>query len=164
MIAQHVDLSHSISSGAPSLAAYDCPSASEATLKNVGKTTQVIMTSSNGNIFRITGPLWGEFTGPGGFPSQRPVARSFDALFNLSLNKRLDKQSRRPWFEKTSRSLWRHCNVNPLKRAHINSLSLGNYSGNFECVILQHILMIKQFQWNCSQGKPSLVISQHWSR
>ena len=25
--------------------------------------TQTIMTSSNGNIFRITGPLWGEFTG-----------------------------------------------------------------------------------------------------
>ena len=24
----------------------------------------VYMTSSNGNIFRVTGPLWGEFTGP----------------------------------------------------------------------------------------------------
>ena len=36
------------------------------------------MTSSNGNIFRVTGPLWGEFTGPGEFPTQRPVTRSFD--------------------------------------------------------------------------------------
>ena len=26
------------------------------------------MTSSNGNIFRVTGPLCGEFTGPGEFP------------------------------------------------------------------------------------------------
>ena len=36
-----------------------------------------MMTSSNGNIFRITGPLCGEFTGPGEFPTQRPVTRSF---------------------------------------------------------------------------------------
>ena len=27
-----------------------------------------MMTSSNGNIFRVTGPLCGEFTGPGEFP------------------------------------------------------------------------------------------------
>ena len=35
-----------------------------------------MMTSSNGNIFHVTGPLCGEFTGE--FPSQRPVTRSFD--------------------------------------------------------------------------------------
>ena len=28
-----------------------------------------MMTSSNGNIFRVTGPLCGEFTGPGEFPT-----------------------------------------------------------------------------------------------
>ena len=32
-----------------------------------------MMTSSNGNVFRVTGPLCGEFTGPGEFPTQRPV-------------------------------------------------------------------------------------------
>ena len=37
-----------------------------------------MMTSSNGNIFRVTGPLCGEFTGHGDFPAQRPVTRSFD--------------------------------------------------------------------------------------
>ena len=41
------------------------------------------MTSSNGNIFRVTGPLCGEFTGPGEFPAQRPVTRSFDVVFDL---------------------------------------------------------------------------------
>ena len=51
-----------------------------------------MMTSSNGNIFRVTGPLCGEFTGPGEFPTQRPVMRSFDVLFDLRLNKRLSKQ------------------------------------------------------------------------
>ena len=64
-----------------------------------------MMTSSNGNIFRVTGPLCGEFTGPGEFPSQRPVTRSFDVFFDLHLNKRLSKQSRGWRFETPSRPL-----------------------------------------------------------
>ena len=52
-----------------------------------------MMTSSNGNIFRVTGHLCGEFTGPGEFPTQRPVTRSYDVFFDLRLNKRLSKQS-----------------------------------------------------------------------
>ena len=47
----------------------------------------------------------------GGFPSQRPVTRGFDVFFDLRLNKRLSKQSRRWWFETPSRSLWRHRNA-----------------------------------------------------
>ena len=42
-----------------------------------------MMTSSNGNIFRVTGPLCGEFTGPGEFTAQRPVTRNFDVFFDL---------------------------------------------------------------------------------
>ena len=68
-------------------------------------------TSSNGNIFRVTGPLCGEFTGPGEFPTQRPVTRSFDVFFDLRLNKRLSKQPRGWWFETQSWSLWRHGNA-----------------------------------------------------
>ena len=37
-----------------------------------------IMTSSNGNIFRVAGPLCGKFTASRWIPAQRPVARSFD--------------------------------------------------------------------------------------
>ena len=48
--------------------------------------TTFMMTSSNGNIFRVTGPLCGEFTGPGEFPAQRPVTRSFDVYFDLRPN------------------------------------------------------------------------------
>ena len=70
-----------------------------------------MMTSSNGNIFRVTGPLCGEFTGPGEFPTQRPVTRSFDVFFDLRLNKRLSKQPWGWWFETLSWSLWRQCNV-----------------------------------------------------
>ena len=57
------------------------------------------MTSSNGNIFRITGHLCGEFTGPGEYPAQRPETRSFEVFFDLRLNKRLSKQSWDWWFE-----------------------------------------------------------------
>ena len=69
-----------------------------------------MMTSSNGNIFRVTGPLCGEFTGPGEFPAQRPVTRSFDVFFHLRPNKLLSKQPRGWWFETPPWSLWRHCN------------------------------------------------------
>ena len=96
-----------------------------------------MITSWHGNISLITGPSWGESTGhrsswwrhqmetfsallticagnspvPGEFPTQRPVSRSFDIFFDLSLNKRLSKQSWGWWFETLSRPLWRHCNV-----------------------------------------------------
>ena len=73
------------------------------------------MTSSNGNIFRFTGHLCWEFTGPGEFPAQRPMTRSFDVSFDLHPNKRLSKQSRGWWFETQSRPLWRQCNVNASK-------------------------------------------------
>ena len=69
------------------------------------------MTSSNGNIFRVTGHLSGEFTGPGEFPTQGPVTRSFDVFFDLRLNKHFSKQSWGWWFETQSRPLWRHGNA-----------------------------------------------------
>ena len=47
----------------------------------------------------------------GEFPAQRPVARSFDIIFDLRLSKCLSKQSWSWWFETPSCSLWRHCNV-----------------------------------------------------
>ena len=59
---------------------------------------------------RVTGRLWGESTG--GFPSQRPVTRSYSVFFDLHLNKRLTKQWSRWWFEMLSRSLLRHCSEN----------------------------------------------------
>ena len=46
------------------------------------------LTSSNGNIFRLTSHLCGKFTG-----QRRPVTRSFGVFFDLRLNKRLSKQS-----------------------------------------------------------------------
>ena len=46
----------------------------------------------------------------GEFPSQRPVMRSFDVFFDMHLNHKLGKHSRRCLFEIPSHPLWRHCN------------------------------------------------------
>ena len=69
-----------------------------------------MMTSSNGNTFHVTGHLCAECTGPGEFPAQRPVTRSFDAFFDLRLNKRLSKQWWSWCFETPLRPWWCHCN------------------------------------------------------
>ena len=64
----------------------------------------------------------------GGFPTRRPVARSFDVFFDLRLNIQLSKQWWGWWFETPWRPLWRHCNV----------ISAGNNSGNLN----NHIIVI----------------------
>ena len=67
-----------------------------------------MMTSWNGNIFRVTGPLYGEFTGHRWIP----LTNASDAeLWCFCLKKQLSKQSSGWWFETPSRSLWRHWNV-----------------------------------------------------
>ena len=87
----------------------------------------VMMTSTNGNIFRVTGPLCGEFTGPGEFPTQRPVTRSFDVFFHLRLNKRLSKQPWGWWFETLYWSLWRHRNDLPPTTLLLDRLGHNRY-------------------------------------
>ena len=71
----------------------------------------LMMTSSNKNFFALLALCEGNSPVTGEFPSQRPMTRNFDVFFDLHLNKRLSKQSRRRWFETLSRSLWRQCNV-----------------------------------------------------
>ena len=90
-----------------------------ATRVSIWTDSQNMMTSSNGNIFGVTGPLCGEFTGSGEFPTQSPVTRSFDVFFDLRLNKRLSKQPWGWWFETPSWSLWRHCDETPFLTCHI---------------------------------------------
>ena len=87
-----------------------------------------MMTSWNGNIFRVTGPLCGEFTGHRWifFPAQRPVTRSFDVFFDLDLNKPLSKQLWGWWLETQSHSLWRHCNDMPCRYPKAGPLDHGD--------------------------------------
>ena len=66
-----------------------------------------MVTSSNGNNVHVTGLCEGNPPVTGGFPSQKPVMRSF---FGGRLNKPLSKQSIDRWFVTPWLSLWRHCN------------------------------------------------------
>ena len=50
--------------------------------------SQYMMTSSNGSIFRVTGPLCGEFTGHRWIPLTKAVTWNFDVFVDLRLNKR----------------------------------------------------------------------------
>ena len=72
-----------------------------------------MMTSSNGNIFRVTGHLCGEFTGhrwiPRGHKGQWRGALVF-SLISAWINGWVN-QSWGWWFETPSRPLWRHCYV-----------------------------------------------------
>ena len=73
---------------------------------------QHMMTSSNGNIFCVTGHLCREYTGP----RWVPLTKASDAelwcfiYFDRRQNKQLGKQWCGWWFETPSIPLWRHCN------------------------------------------------------
>ena len=71
----------------------------------------VIMTSSNGNIFHITGPLWGESTGHGWIPFTKASDAELCCCL-WSAPKQTVAQAIE-WFEMPSRSLWSHCNDVP---------------------------------------------------
>ena len=94
------------------------------------------MTSSNGNIFRVTGHLGGEFTGPGEFPAQRPVTRDFDVFFDLRPNKLLSKQSWGWWFETPSHPLWRHRNDNNVYAPKHMQDGIHFANDIFKCIFL----------------------------
>ena len=107
-----------------------------------------MMTSSNGNIFRVTDPLCGEFTGPGEFPPQRPVVWSFDLFFDLLLNKRLSKQSWGWWFETPSCSLWPHCNdLNIYDKVHwlVNTSPAPEEFYDGKQVLILHICHLRSW-------------------
>ena len=69
-----------------------------------------MMTSPNGNLFRVTGSLYGEFTGHRWNPLTEASEAELWCFFYLRLNKRLSKLLICRWYETPSRSLWRHCN------------------------------------------------------
>ena len=51
----------------------------------------IMMTSSNGSIFRVTGLLCGEFIGHRWIPLTKASGAEFDVFFDLRLNKRFSK-------------------------------------------------------------------------
>ena len=67
----------------------------------------LMMTSSNENIFRVTGHLCGEFTGHRWIPHTK-ASDAENVFFDLRPNKLLSEQSWRWWIETPSRPFWRY--------------------------------------------------------
>ena len=67
------------------------------------------MTSSNWNIFRVTGHLCEEFTSDQWIPHTKARDAELWCFFDLRLNRRLRKQWWGWWFEMPSHPLWLHC-------------------------------------------------------
>ena len=80
----------------------------------------------------------------GEFLSQSPVTWSFDAFFDLRLNKGLRKQSWGGWYETPARSLWRHCNVQ-----------------KFHDLTVERWILLTQSQWRWWQYWLDNIIGQH---
>ena len=127
-------------------------------------------TSSNGNIFRVTGLLCGEFTGHRWIPRTSASDTDLWFFFDLRLNKRLSKQSWGWWIETPPLSLWRHCNgpisskvistcssewimrcLNELKAWFIcrSVLCFLQYRANLGCAVKRDLIIlfqVEQFQ------------------
>ena len=71
-----------------------------------------MVTSSNGSIFRFTGHLCGEFTGPRWIPRTKASDAGLWCFLWSTSDKRLSKHSWGWWFETLSGPLWRQRNVN----------------------------------------------------
>ena len=83
------------------------------------------MTSSNGNNFRVTGHLCGEFTAPHWIPRTKASDAELWCFFDLHPNKLWSKQWWGWWFETPPCQLWRNRNDH-----HVFQTS----SGPFTCV------------------------------
>ena len=117
----------------------------------------LMMTSSNGNIFRVTGPLCGEFTGPGEFPIKGQWRGALMVFFYLRLNKGLSKQPWDWWFETPSWSLW--CSVcnKHIFQSNIKTLHPKKYA---------HSVRLLCLVTHCGLMTPygDKDLSQHWLR
>ena len=77
-------------------------------------TAFLLMTSSDGNIFRVAGSLCGSPV-TDEFLWQRPVTRSLEVFFHLRLKKRWSKQWWAGDLRRQRTHLRRHCNVTHLR-------------------------------------------------
>ena len=102
-----------------------------------------MMTSSNGNIFRVTGHLCGEFTGPRWIPCTKACDAEIWCFFDLRMNKRLSKQSWGWLFETLSRPLWRH-------RYEVGKIELGQYKITIIGIQNLHTLLGKNYYYDLS--------------
>ena len=117
------------------------------------------MKSSNGNLFRVTGLLWGESTGHRWIPLTKPVTRSFEVFFDLRLNKRLSNQSRRRWFETPLRSLWGH-----MSAPNVVILIITLYEQSYKVKSGIAIIWDAWSIYTLYHGCPTMTVVRSWTK
>ena len=101
--------------------------------------------------FRVTGLLYGEFTGD---KDQWRGALVFSLI--CTLDKRLSKQSCGLWFETPWRSLWSHCNdITCIRR--FGDVLCGNYHSGSWWIYLMGLYMLSQEIFYMHWRNPMIV-------
>ena len=138
-----------------------------------------MMMSSNGDIFRVTGPLCGEFTGhpvTGEFPHTKASDAELRCfLWSAPEYKRLSKQSWGWWFEKLLCSIWRQDNGCKRKRKYVDKQIHGLFilTFRFHCTVNNGLItafvcvglctgqVCNSFHFPCSHMKVNVATTQH---
>ena len=133
------------------------------TLEIDGSLYWTVMTSSNLNIFRVAGHLWGASTSHRWFPLTRLVIRSFNVSSVVGW-----ATKREAYDETPSRSWWRHCNVLfthwPLADvAVILNVQFAQFIDRILCIALCKVAHMRMSQ-NVTNGKSTLVQVLSWCR
>ena len=120
--------------------------------------THIMMTSLNGNIFRVTSPLYGEFTGQLWIPN----TKASDAeiwYFDRRLNKRLSKQSihRVP-----SHPLWRHCHVEACVGLGVHRFKSGQHGRTWRGYTVS-TYRVADHDHGCDSQNYNMPWNGHWS-
>ena len=127
-----------------------------------------MMTSSNGNIVRVNGPLWKEFTGHWGIPHTKASDAELWCFLWSAPEQTVEHTIATPviWsFETQSRSsLWHHCNAitNPTPTPTFSVRSIASSITQVRCMVQIyqiHGSVRKLLNWNTQQRPAYILVS-----
>ena len=115
----------------------------------------IMMTSSNGNIFRVTGPLWGETIGHLWIPSQRPERGALIFSLTFAWTNGWANVPMRRWFETPLRLARLHCNVlvyHSPSVIHVLCLMRPKFTRKFLCIFFSAQCLVALLIWRVING------------
>ena len=110
-----------------------------------------MMTSSNGNIFRVTGHLCGEFTGHRWIPRTKVSGASFDVFFV--------RQQASPWTN-VDPEMCRHMPLpdhNELNNVHYNDVIMGTLASQITSLTIVYSIVYSDADQRKHQSSASLA-------
>ena len=112
-----------------------------------------MMTSWNGNAFRVTGPLWGEPTGDRWIPPTKVQKRSCEVFFDVSLSKLLNKQTNNRWFE----TPWSSCDITIMTVYHYNDVIMSTTESQITSLTIVYSTVYSGTDQRKHRGSASLA-------